>query len=161
MEEFAVAIGGLIGAMVAAFGTTAFIGLRLWRGLKSVAKGTTAVRADMSEALGSREDDDATAPHRERRKTGSFQTIVRDELDAHLAPLDRRFDRLEDALDGISTRQADLDLAVKEQAELVKEQAELIADLSRSHGKVAARTAEHSAKLNVASAEESMARGRL
>jgi hypothetical protein len=154
VEEFAVAIGGLIGAMVAAFGTTAFIGLRLWRGLKSVAKGTTAVRADMSEALGSREDDDATAPHRERRKTGSFQTIVRDELDAHLAPLDRRFDRLEDALDGISTRQADLDLAVKEQAEL-------IADLSRSHGKVAARTAEHSAKLNVASAEESMARGRL
>lgn len=141
--------------MVAAFGTTAFIGLRLWRGLKSVAKGTTAVRADMSEALGPREDDDATAPHRrERRKTGSFQTIVRDELDAHLAPLDRRFDRLEDALDGISTRQADLDLAVKEQAEL-------IADLSRSHGKVAARTAEHSAKLNVASAEESMARGRL
>lgn len=155
MEEFAIAIGALIGAMVAAFGVTAYIGWRLWRGLKSVIKGTSAVADDMSEALGPRDDDDPCAPlGRERRKTGSFQTIVRDELDAHLAPLDRRFDRIESSLDGISTRQAELDQALKGQAEL-------IADLSRSHGKVAKRTAEHSARLNVAEADESMARGKL
>jgi len=140
-QEAIIALGAMAGAFVAAFGAIVVIAWRLWKGLEKLLEGTASIGGSINEALGSPRSNDSDVPgasdpyRRAHRSTGSFQTIVRDELEGHLAPIEERLKTIETA---------------------THENTDLIAQLSRGHNTVAAKTAEHSAKLNMAEAEQTM-----
>jgi hypothetical protein len=147
LDEAAIAFGTIGGAFTATFLAVLVAGWKLWRGIRAVLKGNEGMQAILGEATGVKVDVGSGSPTTATRQyTGSFQTIIREEL----APISARLDGLEAhvdrRLDGIEST--------------TLEHADLLADLSRGHNAVAQRTAEHSAKLNIAEAEQTMTRGK-
>lgn len=145
-DEAAIAFGTIGGAFTATFLAVLVAGWKLWRGIRAVLKGNEGMQAILGEATGVEVDAGTGSPATAKRQhTGSFQAIIREEL----APISDRLDMLEShvdkRLDGIEST--------------TLEHADLLADLSRGHNAVAKRTAQHSAKLNIAEAEQTMTRG--
>lgn len=156
-EQAAIVFGSLIGAVLASAGVIVVLALKLWPGVKRLLRVTAQVGSDLDEALGKRElsqsqTEDAPDSGAHRRQTGAFQTIVRQELDEHLAPVTTQLARLQVGL-------ADLTVSHDATQKRLDRQIELVADLARGHNTVVRRVNEHSAELNVAEAEKSMTAG--
>lgn len=156
--------GAMAGGFIGAIGLCIVLALKLWPGVKRLLGMTKRVADDFDEALGA-PDVDERGDRSLRRKTGSFQSVVRTELGASLKPIERKVEGLGAEL---HRKVDDLRLEVHEihkaQTDLTKgqgRQAELVSDLARTIDRVAARAAENSARLNVARADESTAKGRV
>ena len=138
--DFAVALGTIVGASAASFGVVLVIGLRLWRGIKAVLAGNDTLSAALTGAVGHPEQSAPTGGGaRQKQQTGAFQAMLRVELEEHLQPIERRLDEMGERLDT---------------------HADLVADLARGHNAVVQRTREHSAKLNITEAEQTLTSGR-
>lgn len=154
--ELATTIGALIGGAVMSVSLIGAIGFRIWRALQGIAKTAGATSAGLAKMIGAEDLDgelDARAP---RHHTGAFQAIVREELTDQLT---QRLGPIERNLDEIRRCARANTETIRELAEGQQRQGDLIVELTRGHARVAKRTAEHSARLNIARAEDTMTEG--
>jgi hypothetical protein len=142
-EQLGAAAAVFLTVLVGGLGLIVVFGIKLWRG-------TDDVISALRDALGAGAEKDDGPEH--RPKTGSFQAVVREEVDRVEVNLDRRFDRMDRAIADLGERQAAVEAATHSQGDL-------LAKLSRSHDTVVRRTNEHSAALNIKGADRSMTRG--
>lgn len=151
MDETMVAFATAAGAFAATFLSILIFGAKLWRGVSRLLKGNGKIGALLGDAMGEDisvdTDVDGSAA---RHHTGSFQSIVRQEI----RPVSTTLDLLHDDV-------RELRAEVESNTETTAKNTEMISDLSRSHSAVARRTAEHSAKLNIAAAEDTMTNGKV
>jgi len=153
MEELANVLGAILGTAVASFGAVAILGWKLWRAARGVKDSQKSMGDELRKALGDADElrwpkEEGDAP-RSRRRTGTFQAIVREELDIHFSRLEERIDQRFEAVDA---RLESVEASTGRQAAT-------LVQLAHSHENVVRRTNEHGAALSLISAEQSTTNG--
>lgn len=146
--ELGATIGAILGGAFTAGLLVIGLGWKLYQAIKGIAKTTGVTSKGIVAALGE-EPDPAEPEPRSRPHTGKFQSMLRTEL----APIHAL--ALENATAIKRSGEMVADLAAGQER-----QGELIAELAAGQSRVATRTAEHSAKLHMADASDTMTSGR-